>query len=222
VVSGVCVAQDSDVNGGAMHIEVIPVGPYAANSVLLWQVPDQAWVVDPGADGGKLLETLRRKGLTPAAVVLTHAHFDHISAVNDVVAAYPVPVYLHEADAAMAFSPLNAMPPYPATRRPATLDTGKRDGDVLSIGGLSARLIHSPGHTPGGWCLYFEDDGLLIAGDTVFAGSIGRTDFPGGSPDEMEASLRRLTALPDETRVVCGHGPMTTMGTEKRSNPYFP
>ncbi|HOM58881.1 MAG TPA: MBL fold metallo-hydrolase [Kiritimatiellia bacterium] len=205
-----------------MHIEVIPVGPYAANSVLLWQVPDQAWVVDPGADGGKLLETLRRKGLTPAAVVLTHAHFDHISAVNDVVAAYPVPVYLHEADAAMAFSPLNAMPPYPATRRPATLDTGKRDGDVLSIGGLSARLIHSPGHTPGGWCLYFEDDGLLIAGDTVFAGSIGRTDFPGGSPDEMEASLRRLTALPDETRVVCGHGPMTTMGTEKRSNPYFP
>ena len=211
-----------NVNGDAMHIEVIPVGPYAANSVLLWQAPDQAWVVDPGADGAKLLEALSRKGLTPAAVVLTHAHFDHISAVNDVVAAHPVPVYLNEADAAFAFTPLNALPPYPVTRRPATLDTGKHDGDMLSFGGLTARLIHTPGHTPGGWCLYFEDEGLLIAGDTIFAGSIGRTDFPGGSPDEMEASLRRLIALPDETRVVCGHGPMTTLGTEKRSNPYFP
>ncbi len=206
--------------GGAMHIEVIPVGPYAANSVLLWQAPDQAWVVDPGAEGGALLEALRHNGLTPAAVVLTHAHFDHISAVNEVVAAHPVPVYLHVADAAFAFSPLNAMPPYPATRRPATLDTGKRDGDTLSFGGLTARLIHTPGHTPGGWCLYFEAEGLLVAGDTLFAGSVGRTDFPGGSWDELEASLRRLMALPDETRVVCGHGPMTTLETEKRSNPY--
>ncbi len=204
-----------------IHIEVIPVGPYAANSVLLWQEPDQAWVVDPGADGGTLLDALRRNGLTPAAVVLTHAHFDHISAVNDIVAAHPVPVYLHADDVTFAFSPLNAMPPYPATRRPATLDTSKRDDDTLSFGGLTARLIHTPGHTPGGWCLYFEADGLLVAGDTLFAGSVGRTDFPGGSWDELQASLRRLQELPDETRVICGHGPMTTLGTEKRSNPYF-
>jgi glyoxylase-like metal-dependent hydrolase (beta-lactamase superfamily II) len=204
-----------------MRFEVIPVGPYAANSCVLWQEPGQAWVVDPGADGGKILGFMRGQGLAAGAVVLTHAHFDHISAVNEILAAFPVPVYLHAADAAFAFSPLNAMPPYPPTRRPATLVTDRRDGDTLACGGLSARLIHTPGHTPGGCCLYFETERLLVAGDTLFAGSVGRTDFPGGDWDELQASLRKLKALPDDTRVVCGHGPMTTIGAEKRANPYF-
>jgi glyoxylase-like metal-dependent hydrolase (beta-lactamase superfamily II) len=86
---------------------------------------------------------------------------------------------------------------------------------------LRAKIIHTPGHTPGGCCLYFEAERLLVAGDTLFAGSVGRTDFPGGDWDELQASLRKLKALPDDTRVVCGHGPMTTIGAEKRANPYF-
>ncbi|MDR2849103.1 MAG: MBL fold metallo-hydrolase [Verrucomicrobiota bacterium] len=204
-----------------MQLEVIPVGAYGANCSVLWREPERAWVVDPGADGAALLGVLRERGLTPALVVLTHAHFDHVSAVNDILAAYPVPVYLHEADASMAFSPMNAMPPYPATRRPATLVTDKRDGDTLACGGLSATVIHTPGHTPGGWCLFFAAEKLLVAGDTLFAGSIGRTDFPGGNLKAMNASLQKLKALPDDTRVVCGHGPMTTIGAEKRSNPYL-
>lgn len=204
-----------------MNFHVLPVGPYEANCSVLWEDPSQAWVVDPGADGGEILGFLEKKGLQAGAVVLTHGHFDHVSAVNEVLAKYPVPVHLHAEDAAWAFSPMNAMPPYRPTRRPATLATDRRDGDILACGGLSARLIHTPGHTPGGWCLHFEAQKLLVAGDTLFAGSVGRTDLPGGSWDQLEASLHRLTALPDDTRVICGHGPMTTLGVEKRSNPYF-
>ena len=204
-----------------MRYEVLPVGPYEANCSVLWEDPAQAWIVDPGADSATVLGVLKRHGLKPALVVLTHAHFDHISALNEILAAAPVPVYMHAADAAFAFSPMNAMPPYGTTARPATLVTDKRDGDTLACGGLAAKLIHTPGHTPGGWCLYFEQDKLLVAGDTLFAGSVGRTDFPGGSWEELEASLQRLKALPEDTRVICGHGPQTTIGEEKRSNPYL-
>ena len=205
----------------SMNFQVLPIGPYEANCSILWEDPAQAWVVDPGADGGAILGFLEKKGLGVGAVVLTHGHFDHVSAVNEVLAKYAVPVHLHAEDAAWAFSPLNAMPPYRPTRRPATLETEKRDGELLSCGGLTARLIHTPGHTPGGWCLHFEGEKLLVAGDTLFAGSVWRTDLPGGSWDQLEASLRRLAALPDDTRVICGHGPMTTICVEKRSNPYF-
>lgn len=204
-----------------MHYEVIPVGAYEANCCILWDDPGQAWVVDPGADGEEILGRMKRLGVKAGLVVLTHAHFDHISALGVILAAYPVPVHLHAADAAAAFSPMNAMPPYRPTLRPATLATDKRDGETLACGGLTAKLICTPGHTPGGWCLYFEADKLLVAGDTLFAGSVGRTDFPGGSWKDLEESLQRLKALPDDTRVICGHGPMTTIGDEKRSNPYL-
>ena len=205
----------------AMNYEVIPVGPYAANCSVLWDEPGEAWVVDPGEDGDRILAFLEKRGLRAGMVVLTHAHFDHISATNRVLAVYPVKVYLHQNDVAMAFSPLNAMPPYRATSRPATLDSSKEDGETLTCGGLTARLIHTPGHTPGGWCLYFEQEGLLVAGDTLFAGSVGRTDFPGGSMLALQRSLDRLKRLPDATRVILVMAPMTTIGAEKRGNPYL-
>lgn len=205
----------------SMQYDVIPVGPYGANCCIVWDDPALAWVIDPGADGPKILGLMRKKGLKAGAVFLTHAHFDHISAVNEILGEFPVPVYLHADDAAFAFSAMNAMPPYRPTRRPATLVTDRKAGDTLACGGLSAKILHTPGHTPGGCCLYFAADGLLVAGDTLFAGSVGRTDFPGGSWDELKASLEKLKALPDDTRVMCGHGPMTTLGAEKRSNPYL-
>ncbi len=209
------------VNGGGMHVEVIPVGTFGANCCILWDNPALAWVVDPGADGAQILRRMEKLGVTAGVVVLTHAHFDHISALNEILAEFPVPVYMNAADAVLAFSPSNSMPPYPATERPALLVTDKKDGHMLACGGLTAQIIHTPGHTPGGWCLYFEKDKLLVAGDTLFAGSVGRTDFPGGSMEELEASLQKLKALPDDTRVICGHGPMTTIGVEKRDNPYL-
>jgi glyoxylase-like metal-dependent hydrolase (beta-lactamase superfamily II) len=204
-----------------MNFEVFPVGPFEANCSILWDDPAQAWVVDPGADSEQILGFLKTKGLKAGVIVLTHGHFDHVSAVNEIAAKDPVPVYLHAEDAAWAFTAANAMPPYRPTARPATLATDKREGGTLACGGLTARLIHAPGHTPGGWCLYFEEEKLLVAGDTLFAGSVGRTDLPGGSWEALQASLWRLKALPDDTRVICGHGPMTTLGAEKRSNPYL-
>lgn len=206
----------------AMNYDVLPVGAFEANCCILWDDPTQAWVIDPGADSGAILGFLNTRGLKVGVLVLTHAHFDHISALNEILAVYPVPVYLHPEDAVFAFSPMNAMPPYyPSTARPATLATDKKDGDTLACGGLTAKILHTPGHTPGGWCLYFAKADLLVAGDTLFAGSVGRTDFPGGSMEKLEASLQKLKALPDNTRVVCGHGPLTTIGAEKRSNPYL-
>ncbi|MEI7899913.1 MAG: MBL fold metallo-hydrolase [bacterium] len=204
-----------------MNDEVIPVGPYEANCSVLWEDPAQAWLVDPGADSIKILGFMEKRGLQAGIVVLTHSHFDHISALGDILAKFPVPVVMRQEDAGFAFSPLNAMPPYRLTQRPASLVTDKKEGDLLTCGGLTATLIHTPGHTPGGLCLLFKKEKLLVAGDTLFAGSVGRTDLPGGSWDVLEASLKKLKALPDDTRVICGHGPQTTIGIEKRSNPYL-
>lgn len=204
-----------------MQLRTLSVGLYEVNCSLLWRDAAQAWLFDPGADGSKILAMIEKEGVKLGLIVLTHAHFDHISAVNEVLAVHPVPVFMHQADVAMAFSPLNAMPPYPATTKPRTLITDKGDGEFLEYGRLSAQIIHTPGHTPGGWCLHFAAEKLLIAGDTLFAGSVGRTDFPGGSWSQLQQSLRKLSLLPPETRVVCGHGPKTTIDTERRDNPYL-
>ena len=204
-----------------INTRVLPVGLYEANCVIVWNDPQHAWLFDPGQGVDDILATLKKENLQLGVIVLTHAHFDHISALNDVLARYPVPVYLHADDVAIAFSPMNQMPPYSSTKRPALLDTSKRDGDTLTCGGLIATFIHTPGHTPGSWCTYFTSEALMVTGDTLFAGSIGRTDFPGGSMEKMEASLLKLKQMPDAVRIICGHGSESTLGEEKRSNPYL-
>jgi len=200
---------------------ILPVGLYQANCVILWKDPQQAWLFDPGQDVDDILETLQKENLQLGVIVLTHAHFDHISGLNSLLAHHAVPVYLHADDVPIAFSPLNQMPPYRSTKRPAALDTSKGDGDTLSCGGLTGTFIHTPGHTPGSWCICFAEENLMVTGDTLFAGSIGRTDFPGGSMDAMEASLRKLKQLPDALHIICGHGSESTLGQEKKTNPYL-
>jgi glyoxylase-like metal-dependent hydrolase (beta-lactamase superfamily II) len=204
-----------------MNIKVLSVGPYEANCTVLWRDPEMAWVIDPGANAGTIHSALSGSDLKLGVVVLTHSHFDHISALTQVLDGREVPVYMHKADEAFAFSPMNSMPPYPQTQKPGTLNLDKNDGDQIECGGLTARLIATPGHTPGGWCLYFEDHGVLVAGDTLFAGSVGRTDLPGGDWNTLSESLQKLKKLPDSTRVICGHGPETTIGKEKQHNPYL-
>ncbi len=194
----------------------IEVGSYGVNCTILSN-EGRAWIVDPGNEGDRIIELLAKKGLEPAAILLTHAHFDHVTGIADLQKAFPeLPVYAHPADRPMFGHPFNQCPPeYPSIGVPKNLK------DVTELALPNVAVIHTPGHTPGGICYYVKELTTLLSGDTLFAGSIGRTDFPGGSMAQMLDSLKHLMTLPDDTLVVPGHGSMTTIGDEKRSNPYL-
>jgi hydroxyacylglutathione hydrolase len=205
-----------------LQIETLALGPAATNCYLLWGESRQALVIDPGFEAGRILDAIRQNKLTVAAYPLTHAHFDHVGALAEVVPAHTAPIGLHDADVSVAFSPLNQFPPYyPPLSTGVEFDRSLEEGQVWEEAGLSYRVLHTPGHSPGGVCFYFESEGLLIGGDCLFAGSIGRTDLPGGDLNILMKSLERIIRFPDETRVLPGHGPETTVGREKESNPFL-
>ena len=200
-----------------MERKTIEVGTFEVNcSILAWG--DRAWIVDPGQEADRITSTLEGAGLVPEAVLLTHAHFDHIGAVPGLQAKWPgLPVYLRPDDEEVLTHRLNSFPPdYPPVSRPANI----RDVHELS-GSNGLEVLPTPGHTPGGACYYFPAEKLLLSGDTLFAGSIGRTDLPGGDMATLMASVRALATLPDDTVVVPGHGPETTIGREKAGNPFL-
>ena len=197
-----------------MKFKTVTVGLYEVNCTLAIDGAD-AWVVDPGADEEAIVKAAEAEGAKIAGVLLTHAHFDHIGAIPGIKARFPdAPVYVHPSDEVMFGHPFNRLPPeYPSFPKPA----GVVDARKFPL----AEVIETPGHTPGGVCYYFKEDGILLSGDTLFAGSVGRTDFPGGSMTTLVESLKKLKALPDLTKVIPGHGPSTTIGEEKGSNPYL-
>lgn len=199
-----------------MIIKTIPVGALEANCYILAdEATDEAIVVDPGDEPDIILE--QTEGLTIRYIVLTHGHFDHVGAVNDIKQETGAEVMLHEADFEVyaeardhaAFWGFDIQPPEMPT-------VALTDGDEIPVGNLNFVVIHTPGHSPGGMCLYAE--GTLITGDTLFAGSVGRTDLNGGDMKAMGESFRRLMRLPDETAVLPGHGPSSTIGIEKEHN----
>ncbi len=181
-------------------------------------------IIDPGLDAEEMLACIRDHSLRPLWVLLTHGHIDHIAGVDLLCQHYPdLQVAIHRDDAPALRDPdanLSRMMGMPFDTKPA--DRLLNDGDILEAAGIVMRVLHTPGHTRGGICLYCENDNVLFAGDTLFAGSIGRTDFPGGDYSQLIRSIReKLLILPPQTLVYTGHGPATTIGQEKWNNPYL-
>lgn len=194
-----------------MHIECLPLGDYQTNCYLIWE-EDAATcaVIDPGYHPETILACAEKHGKAIESILLTHGHFDHVGAVRDLAAATGCRVYLCEKDL--------SMPPQMTAGKLYYTDTYE-DGDLITTAGVTLQVIATPGHTPGSVCLLCED--VIFSGDTLFAGSCGRTDFPGGSTQEILRSLCRLAALPGDFRVLPGHAEATTLSRERQYNPFL-
>ena len=211
-----------------MIVEHFPVGPLGCNCVILGdEVRGEAIVVDPGGDVDRILTRLEELGLRPVALVHTHTHFDHVAATTDLQARSDATVALHEDDLPLYRSLQMQLDAFGLPWRapePAEVDRFLKEGDTLRIGDAGElAVLHTPGHTPGSLSLLVEgtDRPVLLAGDTLFQRSVGRTDLWGGDTATLVRSIReKLFSLPDETLVVTGHGPTTTVGEERRFNPF--
>ena len=209
-----------------MLVTVIPVGALYCNCAILGDpASGEAIVVDPGDEVEKVLAALRRHGLRCVAILNTHAHIDHVGANHALREATGARLLMHEADLPL-YDNLRVQSEWlggliPAPPR-AELDGHVAHGDRVSAGAVAADVLHTPGHTPGSVCFRVADEALVLTGDTLFAGSIGRTDLWGGDFDQEIASIRRhLLTLDDATRVIPGHGPETTIGWERQRNPFL-
>lgn len=207
-----------------MILETFPVGPLQCNCTLLGdETTREAMVVDPGDNIPYILSRLEKHALALKQIVVTHAHIDHVGGALQLKKATGAPVLLNENDLPL-LKMMDEQAGWLGVRPPevAAPDVSAEEGMVVGIAGHPAQVLHTPGHTQGSICLHFVPDRLLLAGDTLFAGSIGRTDLPGGDGRQILRSIHdRLLTLPDEVRVVPGHGPATTIGEERESNPFL-
>jgi glyoxylase-like metal-dependent hydrolase (beta-lactamase superfamily II) len=207
-----------------MILETIPVGVLQCNcSILGDETSREAIVVDPGDDIPRIITLLAKHSLTVKQILITHAHIDHIAGAHRLKRLTGAPVLYNQNDLPLV-KMMDAQAdwlgiPTPTVEAP---DDTVEDGSLIAITGLSGSILHTPGHTEGSVCLYLPTQTLLLAGDTLFAGSIGRTDLPGGNIRKILASIHeRLLTLPDEVTVIPGHGPATTIGSERTSNPFL-
>ena len=204
--------------------KILPVGVLQCNcSIIGDEQTHEAMVIDPGDQIEEILEILRQANLKLKYIVVTHAHIDHVGGAMKLKAATDAPILLNQNDLAL-LKMLDMQATWIGMRPPGgvQVDESASEGQKLQIGNIVSQVVETPGHTEGSICLLFPAEKTLIAGDTLFAGSIGRTDLPGGSFDKIMRSLHtRLMALPDDIQVVPGHGPLTTIGQERETNPFL-
>lgn len=205
-----------------MKYESLIVGPLETNCYLVF-CPEtlKCAVVDPGAEGDQIIRLIEKRDFKPTLLLNTHGHIDHIGANKDIKERFDIPLHIHSADSPMLKSVLQSeMGIYMGAKDSPAPDHFFEEGEEIKIGKSVLKVIHTPGHSPGS--VSFLGDGFLLSGDTLFCGGVGRTDLPGGSWQEMVSSINnKILTLPDEMIVLPGHGPHTTVGQEKSSNPFI-
>ena len=207
-----------------MKWERLPLGPLQTNAYILSHSNGDCLVFDPGSEGGRLIDYIEQKGYKPIAILLTHAHFDHIGAVDDVRNRWNTPVYIHDKEKDWLGDPLQNGSHFFIGEgiRIKPADVIITNEQKINIGGFTLQVLETPGHSPGSVSYYCEEVEAVFSGDALFAGSIGRTDLPGGDYEQLLGSIHdKLLQLPEETVVLSGHGPETTIGREMDSNPFL-
>lgn len=203
-----------------MRLQRFTLGELKVNTYLFWEESTkEAIVIDPGKPIDQICSALFENNLKLVGIILTHGHYDHIIGVSELKSKIGAPVYAHSGDAAMLANPMLNLSQLFAGEIILKPDRLLSEGDALCVGNFILTVRHTPGHTPGGICLLGDD--LLFSGDTLFAGSIGRTDLPGGDEKALLHSVRCLLSVSDQTRVFPGHGPETRMGIERAVNPFL-
>ncbi|MDY4671333.1 MAG: MBL fold metallo-hydrolase [Oliverpabstia sp.] len=203
-------------------IEQIVLGMVSTNTWFLMNEENkELLIIDPGDEAERIQRKISQMGGIPKAVLLTHGHFDHMMAADNLRETYDIPVYAYESEKALLENPGANLSGAWASPYVLCADQWVKDGEKLDLAGMHLQVFHTPGHTAGSCCYYLQEEAVLFSGDTLFAGSVGRTDFPTSSTGDMRESLHRLLAeLPEETRVCPGHNEETTIGYEKRYNPF--
>ncbi len=206
-----------------MKIEQYCVGQVATNCYFaINEETKEMLVIDPGDSAGMLAEKIRKAGLKPRAVLLTHGHFDHAMAASALAEMFDIKIYAHKAEKETLENPSKNVSVMMGRGETYHADVFLEDEETLNLAGMELKVLHTPGHTEGGCCYYLEKEKVLFSGDTLFSQSVGRTDFPGGSMSGLVRSIKeKLLTLPDDVRVYPGHMDLTTIGRERKGNPFL-
>lgn len=205
-----------------MIFEWIPVGPMGVNCYIIGcEQTKEGAIIDPGDEGKRIVAKAKELGLNITSIIITHGHIDHITAVDVVKEATGAKILIHREDAPMLVDGKKNLSHFMGNLKGySAADVQLKEGDTIKVGNLELKVLHTPGHTPGGICLVVE--GMIFSGDTLFEGSVGRSDFPGGSHEQLISSIKtKLMPYPDETKVYTGHGPSTSIGFERSNNPFL-